>query len=216
MKRAFDLVSAAAGLLVLSPLFLLLAALIKLENPGPVFYRGVRVGRRGRPFRIFKFRSMVVDAERLGGSSTNASDPRLTGCGVFIRRFKLDELAQLINVVTGEMSLVGPRPEVQKFVDLYTEEERSILSVRPGITDWASIRFHNEPEIIAASGIADADEAYAKLIRPEKLRLQLEYVRQSGLWVDVRILAATLTTLVRTRASRKGMEAPAAQATDGR
>lgn len=215
LKRAFDVTSATAGLVALSPLFLLLAVAIKIDSPGPVFYRGVRVGRGGRPFRIFKFRSMVADADRRGASSTNAADPRLTRCGSFIRRFKLDELAQLINVFTGDMSLVGPRPEVQKFVDLYTQEEKAILSVRPGITDWSSIRFHNEPEIIAASGIEDADEAYAKLIRPEKLRLQLEYVRDSGLRTDLRILLATLGTLVRTRASKGGMATPAAHPPDG-
>jgi lipopolysaccharide/colanic/teichoic acid biosynthesis glycosyltransferase len=140
LKRAFDLASATAGLVLLSPLFLALAVAIKIESRGPVFYRGVRVGRGGRPFRIFKFRSMVADAERRGASSTNAADPRVTRCGTVIRRFKLDELAQLINVLRGDMSLVGPRPEVQKFVDLYTDEEKAILSVRPGITDWSSIR----------------------------------------------------------------------------
>jgi len=215
LKRALDLTFATAGLLLLSPVFLVLAMAIKLETPGPVFYRGVRVGRGGRPFRIFKFRSMVADADQHGPSSTNAGDPRVTRCGSVVRRFKLDELAQLINVVTGDMSLVGPRPEVQKFVDLYTEEEKAILSLRPGITDRASIRFHNEPEIITASGIEDADEAYAKLIRPEKIRLQLEYVRKSGLRTDLSILWATLRTLVRTRTSKGGMEARAAQPSGG-
>ena len=215
LKRAFDLTSATAGLVVLSPVFLALAVSIKVESPGPVFYRGVRVGRGGRPFRIFKFRSMVMDAERRGASSTNAADPRVTRCGAVIRKLKLDELAQLVNVFMGDMSLVGPRPEVQKFVDLYTEEEKAILSLRPGITDWSSIRFHNEPEIIAASGIADADEAYAKLIRPEKLRLQLRYVRECDLRTDLRILVATLGTLVRTRGSKGGTDATAAEPRDG-
>jgi len=164
-----------------------------------VFYRGVRVGRHGKPFRIFKFRSMVQDAERLGASSTSTTDMRVTICGRFIRKFKLDEFSQLINVLIGDMSIVGPRPEVQKFVDMYTEEEKVILTLRPGITDWASVRFHNEGAIIEASGIEDADEAYARLIRPEKLRLQLKYVREHNLWIDIKIIFATLLTIFSTR-----------------
>ncbi len=199
LKRAFDLFFASIGLAILSPLFLVVAVAIKLESRGPVFYRGVRVGLHGRHFRIFKFRSMIVNAEKAGASSTALKDARVTRCGAFIRRFKLDELAQLINVFLGDMSLVGPRPEVQKFVDLYSEEEKAILSVRPGMTDWASIRFHNEGDIIEASGIPDADEAYARLIRPEKLRLQLEYVREHNTWVDIKIIFATILTLFSTR-----------------
>ena len=142
---------------------------------------------------------MVTDAEMLGASSTHQTDPRLTRCGHYIREFKLDELSQLINVFLGDMSFVGPRPEVQKFVDIYTEEEKQILSVRPGITDWSSIKFHNEAEIIAASGIPDADEAYEKLIRPEKLRLQLKYIKERNLWVDIKIVVSTVLTLFSTR-----------------
>jgi lipopolysaccharide/colanic/teichoic acid biosynthesis glycosyltransferase len=199
MKRIFDIVCSGIGLLVLSPFFAALATAIKLESRGPVFYRGVRVGLNGKPFRIFKFRSMVQDAENLGASSTSTEDPRVTKTGRFIRRYKLDEFSQLINVFTGDMSLVGPRPEVQRFVDKYTDEERIILTVRPGITDWASIRFHNEGEIIAASGIADADEAYEKLIRPEKLRLQMKYVRERNFWIDLKAIFSTLFKLVPKR-----------------
>lgn len=199
LKRLFDVFFSVLGLIVLAPFFLVIAVAIKLESPGPVFYRGWRVGLRGRPFQIYKFRSMVVNAEQVGASSTAATDARVTRCGRLIRRFKLDELSQLINVLKGDMSLVGPRPEVQKFVDQYTEEEKAILSVRPGITDWASIRFNNEGEIIEASGISDADEAYAKLIRPEKLRLQLKYVRERNLMVDLQIIFATILTLFSTR-----------------
>ncbi len=198
-KRLFDLVFAAIGLMTLGPLFLVLSMAIKCESRGPVFYRGLRVGRYGGSFRIFKFRSMVSNAENLGASSTNATDVRITRVGKVVRRLKLDELSQLINVLFGHMSLVGPRPEVQKFVDMYTEEEKAILNVRPGITDWASIRFHNEGEIIEASGIADADEAYAKLIRPEKLRLQLEYVRNQSMLTDLKIILTTLLVLLKTR-----------------
>lgn len=206
-KRLLDLVVSGFGLLLLSPLFAVIAVAIKLETPGPVFYRGIRVGKYGKPFRIFKFRSMVQDADRLGADSTTENDARITRCGLFIRRFKLDEISQLINVLRGDMSLVGPRPEVQKFVDMYTEEEKQILSLRPGITDWASIRFHNEGEIIEKSGIEDADEAYTNLIRPEKLRLQLEYVRHHNLRVDLNIIFSTVATLFCSRL-RRDIELP--------
>lgn len=208
IKRSFDLAVSALGLLLLSPAFLLLAIAIKLDSPGPVFYRGVRVGRCGRPFKIFKFRSMVPDAERSGAASTSSSDMRVTRVGVFIRKFKFDEFSQLINVFLGDMSLVGPRPEVQKFVDLYTEEERLILSLRPGITDWSSIKFHNEGEIIERSGITDADEAYAKLIRPDKLRLQLKYLREHSLLVDIKIICCTVLTIFSTRAGGEAIGVP--------
>jgi lipopolysaccharide/colanic/teichoic acid biosynthesis glycosyltransferase len=199
IKLAFDLLFSALGLVICSPIFLILAIAIKLESRGPVFYRGVRVGLHGEPFRIYKFRSMVKDAEKIGASSTHQADPRLTRCGHYIRKFKLDELSQLINVFLGDMSFVGPRPEVRKFVDIYTEEEKAILTVRPGITDWSSIKFHNEEEIIESSGIADADEAYARLIRPEKLRLQLKYVRERNIWIDLKIILCTVLTIFATR-----------------
>jgi len=207
VKRFFDVVISANGLLLLSPFFLLLALVIKLDSHGPVFYRGGRVGRFGRPFRIYKFRSMVVDADK-GAASTTATDHRVTRSGRFIRKFKFDEFSQLINVFLGDMSLVGPRPEVQKFVDMYTEEEKIILTVRPGITDWSSIRFHNEGEIIESSGISDADEAYAKLIRSEKLRLQLKYVKEHNLWVDVKIVVSTVLTLFSTRLGGRPIGVP--------
>lgn len=199
MKRLFDFTLSLVGLLVLAPLLVSCAGLIKFFSKGPVFYRGVRVGRNGVPFQIFKFRTMTVDAEKHGASSTHESDSRVTAIGSFLRRFKLDELPQLINIARGEMSFVGPRPEVQKFVDMYEPEERIILTVRPGITDWSSIKFHNEGEIIAASGISDADEAYEKLIRPEKLRLQMKYVREHSVFLDIKIIFMTILTLFRTR-----------------
>lgn len=198
-KRVFDLVLSLSVFFFLWPVLLLSAIGIKLSSAGPVFYRGVRTGLDGRPFRIFKFRTMVADAETKGASSTHERDARITGIGAFLRRFKLDELPQLFNVLSGEMSFVGPRPEVKKFTDMYTAEEKIILTVRPGITDRASMKFHNEGEIIAASGIADADEAYAKLIRPEKLRLQMEYARNHSVAGDVGIIVDTFLTLVRTR-----------------
>lgn len=207
-KRFLDIAVAMVALVVASPVFLLLAVVIKAESSGPVFYRGLRVGRGGRPFRIYKFRSMVQDAEKLGASSTSGTDHRVTRSGRFVRACKLDEFAQLLNVLAGDMSLVGPRPEVQKFVDIYTEEEKAILSVRPGITDWSSIIFHNEGEIIAASGIADADEAYARIIRPTKLRLQLQYVRHRSFWTDLWIIACTIATIISTRVGGKPVGVP--------
>jgi len=199
MKRSLDIFLSAVGLCLLSPAFLALSIAIKLDSRGPVFYRGVRVGRNGKPFKIFKFRSMAADAEKSGTASTSNADLRVTKVGHFIRKFKFDEFSQLINVLLGDMSLVGPRPEVQKFVDLYTKEEKLILSLRPGITDWSSIKFYNEGEIIEASGISDADEAYAILIRPEKLRLQLKYARERNIWIDIKIIICTILTLLSTR-----------------
>jgi lipopolysaccharide/colanic/teichoic acid biosynthesis glycosyltransferase len=194
-KRGLDILAAGGGLCVLALPLGAVAAAIKLDSPGPVFYRGRRVGRGGRVFRIFKFRSMYV-GDGAGASSTREDDPRITRVGAVIRRYKLDELAQLINVVVGDMSLVGPRPQVKEFVDTYyTDEEREVFKVRPGITDWASIRFHNEGEILAASDIADPDEAYRMLIHPEKMRLQLEYVRSPSLRTDLEILWRTLAKL---------------------
>jgi lipopolysaccharide/colanic/teichoic acid biosynthesis glycosyltransferase len=198
-KRIFDFILSFIALFILMPIFVMLGIAIKLDSSGPVFYRGVRVGRFGKPFRIYKFRSMVVDAEKKGAASTSNNDMRVTRVGTFIRRFKFDELSQLINVFLGDMSFVGPRPEVQKFVDMYTMEEKEILKLRPGITDWSSIRFHNEGEIIAASGIADADEAYMKLIRPEKLRLQLKYAKERTFRTDLDILFTTVSSLFSTR-----------------
>lgn len=198
-KRTFDLFLSSLGILLLSPLFILLAITIKIDSSGPVFYRGVRVGRNGKPFKIFKFRSMVQNAETKGASSTSNTDMRVTAIGRIIRKFKFDEFSQLINVFLGDMSIVGPRPEVQKFVNLYTVEEKQILQLRPGITDWSSIKFHNEGDIIEASGIADADEAYAKLIRPEKLRLQLKYAKEHNLWIDIKIIVSTIVTIFTTR-----------------
>jgi lipopolysaccharide/colanic/teichoic acid biosynthesis glycosyltransferase len=197
-KRSLDLAGAATSLALLAVPFAVLSVAIKLDSPGPVFYRGERVGRHGETFRIFKFRSMRVASG--GPDTTSDADARITRVGRFIRRYKLDELSQLINVVIGDMSLVGPRPEVKWCVDLYTDEEKAILEVRPGITDFASIRFHNEGEIIERSGYADPDQAYLALIRPEKLRLQLKYVRERSIRTDLAIIVETLSTLVRTRA----------------
>jgi lipopolysaccharide/colanic/teichoic acid biosynthesis glycosyltransferase len=194
LKRAIDLSLALTALLPLGPLLLAIALLIKLDDGGPVFYRGVRVGRRGVTFRIYKFRTMVVNADRLGGPSTSDDDPRITRAGRWLRRSKLDELPQLLNVVKGEMSFVGPRPEVAHEVALYSAEERALLDLRPGITDWASIRFRDEGAILR--GAADPHEAYRRMIRPEKMQLALEYARTASLATDCKIMVATLRALV--------------------
>jgi lipopolysaccharide/colanic/teichoic acid biosynthesis glycosyltransferase len=193
-KRAFDVVLSLVGLVLLSPLLAALGVGIKLNSPGPVFYRGLRAGRHGTPFRIFKFRSMVVNAERIGGPSSSADDPRITRVGDLLRRYKLDELPQLLNVVKGEMSLVGPRPEVAQEVLLYTDEEKRLLDVRPGMTDWASIKFRNEGEILRGS--ADPHRAYREKIRPEKIRLGLEYVHSRSFVTDCRIIVRTLKAIL--------------------
>lgn len=197
MKRIFDLICSAVGLLILSPFLVILSICIMLDSKGPVFYRGIRVGQNGKPFKIFKFRSMVVDAEKFGGTSTSNDDTRVTRMGKIIRKYKLDEISQLINVFLGDMSLVGPRPEVKKFTDLYVDEEKIILTVRPGITDFASLKFHNEGEIIATSGIEDPDEAYAKLIRPEKIRLQIKYIKERNLFLDVKLILLTIIKIIK-------------------
>lgn len=194
LKRFSDTVLSALGLLLLSPVLLFVAAWIKRDSRGPVFYRGVRVGRNRRLFRIFKFRTMVTDADKIGGPSTSDDDPRITPAGHFIRRYKLDELPQLLNVLKGEMSLVGPRPDVPQEVELYTEEEKEILTVRPGITDYSSIKFHNEGEILR--GAADPHQTYIEKIRPEKMRLRMEYVRTPSPGQDLRIILMTLSVLL--------------------
>ena len=194
VKRLLDCLFSLAGLILFSPVLLLVACLIKLDSPGPVFYRGVRAGRFGKPFRIFKFRTMVANAEKLGGSSTADDDPRVTRFGGFLRKHKLDELPQLVNVLKGEMSLVGPRPQVPWAVALYSQQERALLEVRPGITDYASLRFPNEGAILRGS--SDPDRDYLGKVHPEKMRLSLEYIRHQSLWLDCKILGKTLVTLV--------------------
>jgi lipopolysaccharide/colanic/teichoic acid biosynthesis glycosyltransferase len=194
IKRCFDMVTASLGLLLLSPLLLLFAFRIRQEGGGPVFYRGERIGLSGKPFNIYKFRTMVVDADRLGGPSTSDDDPRITRVGRWLRRYKLDELPQLINVLTGDMSIVGPRPEVKRYTDMYTEEEKSILTVRPGITDWASIWNADEGAVLAGS--EDPEKTYMELIRPIKLKLQMKYVREQSLRVDLKIIFLTILAML--------------------
>jgi lipopolysaccharide/colanic/teichoic acid biosynthesis glycosyltransferase len=193
-KRATDLILAGFGFILVSPVLLVLAACIRLDSRGPALYRGRRAGRFGRPFFVLKLRTMVADAEKLGGAESPADDPRITRLGSFLRRYKFDELPQLLNVIRGEMSLVGPRPEVIDEVCRYTPRERQLLLVRPGITDWASIKFRNEDEILRGS--SDPHLAYHEKIRPDKVRLGLEYVQKRSLLVDFKILLQTLRSVV--------------------
>jgi lipopolysaccharide/colanic/teichoic acid biosynthesis glycosyltransferase len=194
MKRIFDLLFSAVGLCLAAPVLLILAALVKLDSKGPVFYRGLRAGRFGREFRIFKFRTMVVGADKIGGPSSAANDPRITRVGRLLRRYKLDELPQLINVLKGEMSFVGPRPEVLQYVAMFSAEEKAILTVPPGITDWSSIWNSDEGSILARS--LDPERTYLEEIRPEKIRLQLKYVRNHSFTTDMRILLQTFKVLL--------------------
>jgi lipopolysaccharide/colanic/teichoic acid biosynthesis glycosyltransferase len=194
-KRGFDVLFAGLGIIALSPFLGVVAVLIKLSSRGPVFYRGRRVGMNGRLFNILKFRTMVLNAEALGGSTTPEDDPRVTRVGRVLRRNKLDELPQLWNVLVGDMSVVGPRPQVEWAVALYTPEERLVLSVRPGITDYASLRFANEGEIL--KGSADPDRDYMQKIHPEKMRLSLEYVRSRSFSGDLSIIAQTLGAIIK-------------------
>lgn len=196
LKRVFDIIFSIIGVTVFSPLMLIIAILVKKEDEGPIFYRGFRVGRYGRPFRIFKFRTMVVDAEKLGGSSTPDDDPRITKIGKFLRKHKMDELPQLIDVLKGEMSLVGPRPQVPWAVRFYSNEEKEILlSIKPGMTDHASIKFLDEGEILRSS--EDPDKDYMKKIHSEKIRLSIEYAKNMSLKTDFKILFKTFLGIVK-------------------
>jgi len=195
-KRFFDVIFALTSLILLSPIMVFVAMGTRLTSRGPVLYRGLRVGRNGRSFRMLKFRTMIVDAEALGGYCVGEDDPRITPFGRWLRKYKLDEIPQLINVLRGQMSAVGPRPEVQKYVDLYTNEEKVILTVRPGITDWATLWDSDEGAIL--SGRPDPERTYLELIRPEKLRLQMKYVREQSILTDLKIVITTIG-LVLTR-----------------
>jgi len=189
-KRFFDFIISLIVLIIFSPLFLILGILIKMGSEGPVFYRQVRIGKDGKPFRIFKFRTMVNNSDKNEVTSTKSDDVRITKMGRFIRKYNLDELAQFINVLKGEMSIVGPRPEIPYYVDMFTEEEKIILSVKPGITDWACIWNPDESELLAGSD--DPDRDYLEKIRPEKIKLQLKYVSEHSFWIDFKIMLMTL------------------------
>lgn len=195
MKRLFDFLASGLGLIVLSPLFLILAIWIKLDSKGPIFYRQVRVGRNNKDFRIFKFRSMRVGSDKGSLVTIGGHDPRITKSGYFIRKFKFDELPQLINVFIGDMSLVGPRPEVRHYVDYWTPEQMHVLDVRPGITDPASIKFRNENELMEKA--EDPEKYYIEVIMQEKLKLYLEYVEKHNFFYDIGLIFKTFWVIVK-------------------
>ena len=197
MKRLFDIVASGLGLIVLSPLFIVLAIWIKLDSKGPVFYRQVRVGYKNKDFRIFKFRSMRVGADKGSLVTIGGHDPRVTKSGYFIRKFKFDELPQLINVFLGDMSLVGPRPEVRHYVDYWTPEQMHVLDVRPGITDPASIKFRNENELMEQA--EDPEKYYIEVIMQEKIKLYLEYVEKHSFLYDIGLIFKTFWVIVKER-----------------
>ena len=197
MKRLFDIVASGLGLIVLSPLFIILAIWIKLDSKGPVFYRQVRVGYKNKDFRIFKFRSMRVGADKGSLVTIGGHDPRVTRSGYFIRKFKFDELPQLINVFLGDMSLVGPRPEVRHYVDYWTPDQMHVLDVRPGITDPASIKFRNENELMEKA--EDPEKYYIEVIMQEKIKLYLEYVEKHSFFYDLGLIFKTFFVIVHER-----------------
>lgn len=194
MKRLFDIILSSLGLLLLSPLFAIVAIWIKLDSKGPIFYRQVRVGRYNQDFRIYKFRSMRVGSDKGSLVTIGGRDPRITTSGYFIRKFKIDELPQLINVLIGDMSLVGPRPEVRHYVNYWTPKQMHVLDVRPGITDPASIKFRNENELLEKAG--DPEKYYIEVIMQEKIRLYLEYVNQHNLFYDLKIIFQTFWAII--------------------
>src|SRR5690554_3545627 len=189
LKRIFDIVVSFVGLVILSPLFLILAIAIARDSKGPVFFKQTRVGRNEVPFKIYKFRTMVEDAEARGMQLTVGDDSKITKVGTFLRKTKIDELPQLINVFKGEMSFVGPRPEVPKYVGLYTEDQRQVLMVRPGITDLASIEYRNESELLATAD--NPEKVYIEEVMPRKIELNKEYIRNMSLVSDMRIILKT-------------------------
>ena len=195
MIRFFDFILSLVGLVVLAPIFIVLAIWIKIDSKGPVFYKQVRVGQNGIDFGLFKFRSMVVDADKKGLITVGGRDPRITRSGYFIRKYKLDELPQLINVLVGDMSLVGPRPEVRKYVNLYTDEQQKVLSVKPGITDYASIEYMDENEILGKSN--DPEKTYIEEIMPEKIKYNMKYIQNKNVSEYFKIIFLTLLKIVR-------------------
>ncbi|MGE5219475.1 MAG: sugar transferase [Chloroflexota bacterium] len=193
MKRLFDFTAATLGLIVLSPVMALAALLIKIDSSGPVFFNQERIGRGFRPFRIHKFRTMVVNAEQIGAAITCRNDPRITRIGYWLRKTKIDELPQLVNVLKGEMSLVGPRPEVPEFVQLFRKDFEVILTARPGITDLASITYHDEAALLDES--RDARNTYVTRILPDKIGLAKEYLHRSSFFFDFALILKTLLRL---------------------
>jgi lipopolysaccharide/colanic/teichoic acid biosynthesis glycosyltransferase len=194
-KRIFDLILSVPSLIILSPVFLITAILIRLETPGPIVFSHERVGHDGRIFKLYKFRTMVKDASRIGPSITAADDPRITRMGKLLRRFKVDEMLQIVNVVKGDMSVIGPRPELQKFVSKFKKDYREILKMKPGMTDYALIVFRDEEKILGK--FKDTEEAYIKEVLPEKIKLYRKYMEDMGLATDVKIFFKTIWEILR-------------------
>ena len=190
VKRIFDLICSTLGLIVLSPILIVIAIRIKTDSDGPVFFKQIRIGEKNKEFEILKFRTMVVDAEKLGRQITVGNDSRITKIGAFLRKYKLDELPQLINVFKGDMSLVGPRPEVPRYVEMYNEEQRRVLEVKPGITDLASIRYRDENGLLGEA--ENPDDFYINTIMPDKLALNLEYINKNNIFLDIYIILKTI------------------------
>ncbi|MHC1704347.1 MAG: sugar transferase [Tenuifilaceae bacterium] len=194
MIRLFDVVLSFIGLILVLPIFLLIALMIKIESKGSIFYKQERIGKNGIPFKLFKFRSMYVDSDKKGLITIGSKDSRITKVGYFLRNYKIDELPQLINVLIGDMSMVGPRPEVMKYVDLYTEVQKIVLSIKPGLTDYASIQFSNENELLAYS--KDPEKTYIEEILPQKITLNMIFIKKQGLRQYFKIIFLTLVKII--------------------
>jgi lipopolysaccharide/colanic/teichoic acid biosynthesis glycosyltransferase len=194
LKRVFDIVCSLAGILILLPFFILISLFVILDSRGGIFYRQVRVGKNNKDFFLLKFRTMQTGADKKGLLTVGSKDSRVTGVGYFLRKYKLDELPQLFNVLFGSMSLVGPRPEVRKYVDLYNKEQQQVLSVKPGITDYASIEYANENEILAKA--ENPEQTYITEIMPHKLLLNLKYIHEQGFVTDIKIIFKTIGKIV--------------------
>lgn len=195
MKRIFDILSSLTVLILAAPFFLVIAFLIVVDSKGGVFFKQVRVGRKGKEFKLIKFRTMRPDSEKLSQITVGDRDPRVTGIGYFLRKYKLDELPQLFNIIKGDMSVVGPRPEVPKYVALYTDEQRKVLKARPGLTDYSSLHYVNESEVLAQS--SNPEKTYREEIMPHKLSLNLKYIQEMGLKTDLKLIFATLAKIIR-------------------
>jgi lipopolysaccharide/colanic/teichoic acid biosynthesis glycosyltransferase len=200
LKRLLDISAASIGLLLLWPVFVLLAIAVKLGSKGPVFFRHERVGKGFRSIGVLKYRTMVQDAPKLGGPVTFGDDPRITSFGRLLRKTKLDEIPQLLNVLKGDMSLVGPRPEVSRFVEMFRDDYDTILTVRPGVTDLASIKYRDEQTVLGNA--ADPEQEYVRVVLPEKIRLAKEYVETQSMWLDIKIIFGTAACLLCDRVSR--------------
>lgn len=194
LKRLFDIIASLCGLLILSPLFILIALFIVLGSGFPVFYLQNRVGKNNQDFKLFKFRTMRKDADKKGLLTVGGRDPRVTGIGYYLRKYKLDELPQLLNVLFGTMSLVGPRPEVRKYVNLYTTEQQKVLQAKPGITDYASIEYFSENELLAQSD--NPEKTYIEEIMPAKLKLNQRYISEQGILTDIKIIFKTIAKII--------------------